>query len=195
MDNSRKSPMLLALAFAGIASADGAKDFGIVNIDIPFDINLRSFVPEMSVFYFEDSRNVKTFLRSIGAPIDRPTAISQSIRVSLRNTKLYLERYNAVKDFLRRYDERRFVRLGPEALCPPWKLSKDQASILMLDESEFLRFYVPDPCPEALTAAAVASNDPERLLLPPLLRRPGFHPSPPVESLTEWGISLLERQV
>lgn len=196
--SSPRSPAFLALAYLRINSWDDAKRFGIEHVEVPFDMDSFQFKPEAALFHFRDSRNIKVFLRSTGSPVERWTAGS-AIRLTYGQTRKYLERYLWVESFLSTYDMKRHVRLGPEALTPPWRLSKEQADILLLADEEFLRLYIPDSMsPEQLTFADVASGNPELLLLAPLRREPrekDFPVPTPVRELLEWGLRYNLRDI
>jgi len=193
-----RAPAFLALAYLRIHSWDDAKKFGIEYVEVPFDVPSLRFTPEAALFHFRDSRNIKVFLRSTGSPVEKWTAGS-AIRLTYGQTRRYLERYLWVEEFLSTYDKKRLVRLGPEALTAPWRLSKEQAEILLLSDEDFLRLYIPDSKgPELVTFADITSGNPELLLLAPLerVRREKNFPEPtPARELAEWGLRYYLRDI
>lgn len=133
-----------ALQGAGISRAH-ANQIGIVGCSIQLTDDAEYDYTSLT-FTLRPQEALYCFLTIERIPFDYIPEKSQGyVRMDVTHTIEYLRYFTSIEEFLNRWRDLRAVRLGSRSLLKPWELCSHDYHMIMMDESEFLRHFIPDP--------------------------------------------------
>jgi len=92
------------------------------------------------------TQELLTFLEVEGFPSTTLPGLVQGYRrLDFQTTSEYVSYFDSIHSFVDSWSKNRYLRLGSKASLRPWELDSHDFHLIMMDESDFLGHYVPDP--------------------------------------------------